>query len=263
MKAERLYGDRQFAEFYDANGLYRARQDTAFFVEEALASGGETLEVGCGTGRVLIPTARAGVRVTGLDASTGMLDVCRENLALETADVRDRVTLVEGDMRGFDLGRQFALATFPFRPFQHLMTVEDQLKCLACVRRHLVPGGRVILDLFNPSMKGMAEEGVKETVEPEFALPDGRRVVRTARVLSRDRFAQVLHLEFVHEVTHVDGRRDAFLNRFEMRYLFRFEAEHLLHRAGFMLEQVYAGYDRSPFGSKDPGELILMARKEG
>ena len=50
---------------------------------------------------------------------------------------------------------------------------------------------------------------------------------------------------------------------FAMRYLFRFEAEHLLARAGFAVEGVYADYDRSPYGANYPGELIFVAKKVG
>ena len=102
---------------------------------------------------MLIPTARAGIDIVGLDASPSMLAVCRANLAAEPPAVRARVNLALGDMRAFDLGQSFTLVTLPFRPFQHLVTVGDQLACLASVRRSLLPGGRVILDLFNPSLE--------------------------------------------------------------------------------------------------------------
>ena len=105
------------AEFYDHVAPYRERGDVAFFVEMAQAAGGPVLEIGCGTGRVLIPTARAGSEIVGLDLSPSMLAVCRSNLAQEPAETQARVRLVEGDMRDFDLDQQFALATLPFRPF--------------------------------------------------------------------------------------------------------------------------------------------------
>ncbi len=117
---------RVIAEFYDHVVPYRERRDVAFFVETAREAGGPVLEIGCGTGRVLIPTARAGIEIVGLDASAAMLALCRQKLAREAEDVQSRVTLVEGDMRRFDLeresgtGAKFALATIPFRPFQHL-----------------------------------------------------------------------------------------------------------------------------------------------
>jgi SAM-dependent methyltransferase len=251
------------AEFYDQLIPYRERGDIAFFVEMAQEARGPVLEVGCGTGRVLIPTARAGVEIAGLDLSSHMLAVCRANLAQELPEVQARARLVEGDMRDFDLGREFALATLPFRPFQHLTTVEDQMACLGAIYRHLAPGGRLILDLFNPSIPYLAApERLEEWDDvPEFAMPDGRRVCRRARITRRDYFDQVQDVELIYYVTHGDGRRERLVHSFPMRYLFRFEAEHLLVRCGFAVEALYAGYDKSPYGSKYPGELIFVARR--
>ena len=73
-----------FGELYDAVPLYTNRSDIAFYVDEAVRSGGSVLEAGCGTGRVLIPTARAGVDITGIDSSAMMLERCRERLAGES-----------------------------------------------------------------------------------------------------------------------------------------------------------------------------------
>jgi SAM-dependent methyltransferase len=251
------------ADLYDYVVPYRARQDIDFLVEAARASGGPVLEAGCGTGRVLIPTARAGIHIVGLDLSAGMLDVCRKRLLEESETVRSRVRLVQGDMRNFDLGEKFKLATIPFRPFQHLTTVEDQLACLASIHRHLVDGGEFILDLFNPWIEALARDNVGQEFgeEGEFTAPDGRRVVRRHKIVSRDHANQVQQIEGIYDITHPDGRRERVVHAFSMRHLFRFEAEHLLERAGFHVQAVYSDYDKSPFGSKYPGELILVARK--
>jgi SAM-dependent methyltransferase len=255
-------GNPFVAEFYDH--IYRERQDIAFWIEQAQASGGPVLEIGCGTGRVLIPTARAGIAITGLDLSEHMLRVCRERLAREPDEVRARARLVRADMRDFELGQAYRLVTTPFRPFQHLETVEDQLSCLRCIHRHLAPGGRLILDLFNPSVYHLAREITGEELEdgPELVLPDGRRVLRRHRFVSMDLYNQVNHVELIFYVTHPDGRQERLVHAFGMRYLFRYEAEHLLARCGFALEQVYAGFDKRPYGSEYPGELILVARKD-
>ena len=166
-------------------------------------------------------------------------------------------------MRDFALERTFALATIPFRPFQHLTTVEDQMACLRNIHRHLLPGGRLILDLFNPSLEALTKDniGQERSDEPEFSMPDGRRVVRRYKVASRDLFNQQFQAELIYDVTHPDGREERLLHTFPMRYLFRFEAEHLLARCGFDVEQVYADYDKRPYGSLYPGELIFVARK--
>jgi SAM-dependent methyltransferase len=251
------------ADLYDYVVPYRTRPDVDFFVEAALTAGGRVLEVGCGTGRVLIPTARAGVGIVGLDLSAPMLRVCRARLREEPEAVHRRVRLVEADMRHFDLDERFHLVTLPFRPFQHLTTTADQIACLTTIHRHLVEGGRVILDLFNPSLEKLVEDNLGQEFgdEPEFTSPDGRRVVRRHKIVSRDYANQINQIELIYYITHPDGREERLVHAFSMRYLFRFEAEHLLARCGFEVEAIYADYDKSPFGSKYPGELILVARK--
>jgi SAM-dependent methyltransferase len=251
------------AEYYDYVGPYQEREDVAFYIDMVRGADGPALELGCGTGRVLIPIARAGCAITGIDLSPAMLSVCREKLAGEPADVQSRVQLVKADMRSFDLGRQFSLVTIPFRAFQHLTTVEDQMACLSTVRRHLGPGGRLILDLFNPSIPLLAapERAEEWGDEPEFTLPDGRRVRRTFRIAGHDYLRQVEGVEMYYNVTHPDGRTERLVHAFPMRYLFRFEAEHLLDRCGYTVEALYAGYDRSAYGSTYPGELIFVARR--
>jgi SAM-dependent methyltransferase len=170
---------------------------------------------------------------------------------------------VEGDMRDFVLDEEFALVTLPFRPFQHLTTVADQMACLTTIHRHLRPGGSVVLDLFNPSLPYLAPPERLEEFgdEPEIAMPDGRRVLRRARITARDYFDQVQDTELIYYVTHPDGSQERLVHSFPMRYLFRFEAEHLLARCGFEVEALYADYDRSPYGSRYPGELIFIARR--
>ena len=151
MTQGKSYRDYDFvADLYDHVTPYRQRPDVTFFVDAAVESGGPVLEVGCGTGRVLIPTAREGVEIVGLDLSEHMLAICRGRLAAESAAVQAKARLVQDDMRAFDLGQTFQLVTTPLRPFQHLTTVEDQLACLSSIRGHLVIGGRLILDIFNP-----------------------------------------------------------------------------------------------------------------
>jgi SAM-dependent methyltransferase len=253
------------AEFYDYVVPYATRGDVEFYVDEALAADGPVLELGCGTGRVLIPIARAGVTIDGLDGSSKMLDRCRDKLAAEPANVQSRVTLHEGDMRSFGLRKQFTLVTIPFRPFQHLLTVEDQLDCLRCIHSHLLYDGRLILDLFNPSIDLLVNRptGVEMVEGPPFEMPDGRSVTRSFKVSNPDRFGQVNDIELIYNVAHRDGRTERQVHAFRMRYLFRYEVEHLLARAGFAVDQLYAGYDRSAYGSTYPGELIFIARKLG
>ena len=95
------------ADLYDYVVPYRERPDVTFYVDAARESGGPVLEVGCGTGRVLLPTAQTGIEICGLDFSVHMLDVCHQRLQQEPDEVQGRVELVEADMRNFSLDRTF------------------------------------------------------------------------------------------------------------------------------------------------------------
>jgi SAM-dependent methyltransferase len=255
-------GNPVVAQLYDQVVPYRERPDVAFFVQAALDSGGPVLEVGSGTGRVLIPTARVGIPITGLDYSSHMLDVCREALKDEPQEVQDNVTLVEGDMRDFSLGQRYKLVTTPFRPFQHLISVEDQLKCLKCIHQHLLPDGIFILDIFNPSLTHLTADNLGEEVdvEPAFTTPDGITVKRCNKTVSRDLLNQINQVELIYYLTHPDGKEERIVHAFQMRYLFRYEAEHLLARSGFEIMDVFADYHKNPLGSIYPGELIFISK---
>ena len=250
------------AQIYDQVIPYRDRPDVKFFVDAAIESGGPVLEVGCGTGRVLIPTARAGISITGLDLSNHMLDVCRSSLEEEPQEVQDRVTLLRGDMRDFNLGKKFSLATTPFRPFQHLITTADQINCLENIHDHLQPNGTFILDIFNPSLAGITADNLGQEIgaEPEFTTPEGIKVCRFNKTNQRDHLNQILDVELIYYLTHPDGREERVVHAFPMRYLFRYEAEHLLARCGFEVLDVFTDYDKNPMGSITPGELIFFAR---
>src|SRR5262249_61123913 len=112
------------ANLYDYVVPYHQRQDIDFFVQTAQASGGPVLEVGSGTGRVLIPIARAEVQITGFDLSPNMLQVCQRRLLAEPEAVRSRVTLKQGEMRDFDLSGTFNLVILPFSTLIRLTTVD-------------------------------------------------------------------------------------------------------------------------------------------
>jgi len=136
-------------------------------------------------------------------------------------------------------------------------------RVLQLVRKNAPMTGGLILDLFNPSIDYLANRpiGVEMPEGPPFTVPDGRQVERSFQIVSQDRFAQVNRVELIYDVRHTDGRKERQVHAFMMRHLFRYEAEHLLARSGFVVEQLYADYDRSPYGSTYPGELIFVARK--
>ena len=266
------YADFAFSQdVYDHLPAPKGRQDIPYFVELAKASGGPVLELAAGTGRIALPTARAGITITGLDLSRFMLAAFRQSLARESAEVQARVQLIEADMRQFDLGTRFPLVTIPFYSFQHLTEAADQLACLQSCHRHLADDGRLVINLTNPSLpRILSDKSFAEIqAEPEFTLPDGRKVVRKIRDTKKDLVNQVITSEFIYFVTHPDGRRERLVHVLPMRYAFPNEMTHLLARAGFAIDATYEDFQKTPYGTKhsiteagwSAGELVIVAKK--
>jgi SAM-dependent methyltransferase len=242
------------ARYYDAAyaTLPGLGPDVDFYRALARESGGPVLELGCGTGRALLPIASDGIACTGVDASQVMLD------ALAAKQPPRNLQLHCASMQSFDLaGERFALVFSAFRAFQHLYTVEDQLACLACVRRHLAPGGRLAFDVFNPRLSRIALVEEPEFEELRFALA-GDEVVRFTS-LTRDVGRQVQRVRMRYERRSGGRVVGDDVAEFEMRWFHRFEVEHLLARAGFTLEALYGNFDRSRFTGASPS-IIAVAR---
>ncbi len=254
----------EIPELYDHVPLYRDRKDVAFYVVLCRAAQGEVLELGCGTGRLLIPAVEAGCTITGLDQSGFMLDRCRSKLGVLPVEVQKRVTLVEADMTNFSLGRTFALVTVPFRPLQHLVSIEEQLGLLACAHRHLAPGGKLALDVFHPHLTTLAAPLNLEEVEDtaDVALADGRRLRRTFRVTAKHRAEQRNDIELIYYLQDPSGATTRIVQAFPMRYYFRFELEHLLARSGFEITGLFGDFDRSPFTDSSPEMIVIAVRKD-
>jgi SAM-dependent methyltransferase len=251
-----------FGVLYDSVPLYAARRDVEFYVAQAVGSGGPVLELGCGTGRILIPIARQGVRIAGLDGSSEMLARCRSKLRDESADVRERVVLHETDVRSFDLESQFALIIAPFRVMQHLVTIDEQLECLDCVRRHLAPGGRLVFDVFNPLFHRMVSvDGSEHEDTPEQSVPDGRVFRRTSRITRVRWVEQVNDVELVYYVGLAKGVvPDRYVHGFPMRWYLRTELEHLLARAGFRVESIQGDFEGGELADGSPEMVVIGTR---
>jgi SAM-dependent methyltransferase len=247
---------------YDAVPLYVARRDVDFYVDEAKEAGGRVLEVGCGTGRILLAIARSGIAIEGLDASAEMLDRCRAKVQKESDDVRERVILHRSDARTFDIGQQFDLVIAPFRVMQHLTTIEDQLSFLRSAARHLTPAGRLAFDVFNPDFNALVSaDGTEREDTPNTKLPDGRSFRRAGRVARVRWIDQVSEIELIYYVTAESGVPvERHVQSFDMRWFLRAELVHLLTRGGFRVRSIYGDFDRSPLSDKSPEQIVCAER---
>lgn len=243
------YG-RLIARNYDAS--YAVTRDPSgdarFYRELAREIGGPVLELGCGTGRILLPIAEDGLECVGLDRSSYMLDVLREK------QPPVNVQLVEGRIERFELGAsRFRLITCPFRAFSHLLEVEAQLAALACIRRHLAPDGVFAMDVFDPKPESMARPEDPEALTITFE--DGGCQLQRWDTVQRDRSRQVLTVTF----RYVGGPPELTGSaQVQLRWFHRFELEHLLARSGFDDLTFFRDFERNPWSAGH--ETIVLAR---
>ena len=240
----------QWADIYDSVYSY-VREDIPFYVEEAIRAGGPVLELGCGTGRVAIPIAEAGVDIVGLDSSEAMLDVARRKLRRLDGG-GGSLTLVKADMRNFspdpNVDGGFNLAIIPFRGFLSLLTVEDQMRTLLNVRRRLTPGGRLVFNIFVPDLNMLVQEGdvpyhLRDVTDPDT----GARLVLWHQ--SRyDNYNQIINARIiVEELDEVGAVSRRLYRDFQLRYVHRWEMHHLLIRCGFEVLDLFGDFGRSAF----------------
>jgi SAM-dependent methyltransferase len=257
-ESKALY-DSFIADYYDTSPILARRKDIAFYCDAAKKFGDPVLELGCGTGRITSAIAEAGYRIVGLDISERMLQRASEKREQLGREAHERIHLVQGDMTQFELGKKFPAIIVPFRPFQHLYEMDQQLRCLACARKHLAAGGRLILDFFQTDPERMHDPRfLNESPLAEYDLPDGRHVVMYERVAAFHRGLQRNDVEMIFNVTHPNGKRERLVMAWTLRYFFRYEVEHLLARCGFRIEAVYGDFDGSPLGDESP-EMIFVA----
>jgi len=225
------------ARLYDAWSL-SVTEDVEFYVEEARTAGGPVVELACGTGRITVPIAEAGIRVIGVDGSAGMLEVARERAA--AAGVTDLADLRLGDLREPPVEERVPLVLIPFRSLLHMTTERDRERALRAACELLVPGGRLVFDVFAPS-----SEDIEAT--------HGRWIEREPEIFERadwDESARTLTLSV---------RRGEEASTMVLAWLSPVEWRRLLERAGLELEARYGWFDRRPYAGGE--DVVFIGRR--
>ena len=225
------------AELYDSWSR-SVTEDVGFYVEEAMRAGGPIVELGVGTGRIAVPTAAAGIDVIGVDSSRGMLAVCAERARL--AGVAARLDLRVGDLREPPVGERVALVTCPFRSLLHMRDDTDRRRALAAARELLLPGGRLVFDVFTPS-RGDVEE------------THGRWLEREPGIWERadwDLETQTLTLSV---------RGESGEATMALTWLAPHEWHVLLEASGFDVEACYGWFDHTPYAGGE--DTVWVAKR--
>jgi len=251
------------AKYYD--GAYARKQDLVdlpFYLELAEPSPGPILEIACGTGRVLLPIARMGKEIHGVDNSRPMLKILESSLAHEQREVREKVTLHEGDMRDFRLGAEFPLVIIPFRPMQHMHTVDDQVGALTSAAAHLSAEGILAFDVFYPKFDVINARMGEEVMEFEWSPgADSTEVVRRYfKKESVDKIRQIFYFTFIYRTLRAGELMLEETEAFQLSYFTYPHLRALFLLAGLEPMAEYGSFAKTPLDNTAE-QMIFLLRK--
>jgi len=243
-----------FAELYDL--FYEDfTEDIEMYLGFAERTGGPILEIGSGTGRVALALAEEGHTVVGLELSEAMRAVAQRKA--DRAQLTDRVTFSAGDMRRFKLDQYFGLIIVPLNTFLHNLTFDDQLATLACCKKHLRPGGLLVLDCFNPD-PAHAEDDRRLIVQRSITDRDTGQTAVLMLSRATDWNQQLQEITYLIDRMDEQGHLQRAVLPAAFRFIFRNELQLLLKAGGFDLRDVYGSYARDPFEAGSD-KLIAVA----
>ena len=235
--------DLDFEDYYD---------DVSFYQSLAEYHGDTILELGCGTGRVAVPLAQSGLKVTGVDINDAMLAVAKQRMG-----TRKGLTLKRGDMTDLDLKQTYALVTVPLGGVQHLASVDAFVDAIAVMARHLAPGGVAVVDIeaphrddFDPTPQPIVEHWTKPWI-------DGGQVSKLVSVEARP-------AESMKDITwHFDvASRTGALRRITTMFTFRTitlpEVTLAGRLAGLRTVAAFGDYEFTPFDTGSERMIVLL-----
>lgn len=229
------------------------------------------LELACGNGRVTLPLAEAGAQdgfeVVGLELVPEMLAAAREKREAAGPAARERLTLLEGDMRAWQAEQPFDLIVTPCSSMCHLLALDDQLAAWRQAYDNLVPGGRFVVDVVMGDLGAYADSfrrPARELVEIDldtFEEASGTRLLRykTTRYLAHEQRARI---RFRYEKWVRDAQPEHSISDFESHVYYPRELELLYRHTGFQVETVYGDYRGGPLKASS-SQMVFVGVKPG
>jgi len=241
------------APFYDIEHA-QFDEDLDMYRNFAELCGGKILELACGSGRLLLPLAREGYSLVGVDTSPEMLRLAQHSL--EEAGVAGHCQLIQQDICTLQLPEKFRLAMVALGSFGHIVTRQKQQAALAAIRRHLSIGATFILDISNEDARYMEHLSGQMLHQGTWQQADGSYVTHFISPSSSITH-HLLDLTHFYDVHHQGEPVRRTVSQTDLYLFERNETDLLLDQAGFRVKDLYGNYDFSPYEHESPRMIFI------
>ena len=233
----------------------RYQEDIPFWLALAAQQGDPLLELGCGTGRVLIPLAQAGYRITGLDHSMPMLKFLQGNI---DDSLKPLPHLIVADMMHFHIAAKYHLIILPCNTLSTL-GVNERKACLRCVHMALTPGGMFAFSTPNPAILQRLPARSEMELEEEFFHPQTGNPVQVSSSWQRSNATFTVTWSYDHLLP------DGTVNRLSVNTAHRIASVNTyiseIENAGMVRSEIFGDFDRSKYTEDSPLCVITAFRK--
>jgi ubiquinone/menaquinone biosynthesis C-methylase UbiE len=232
------------------------KKDKNFYLNMGNSIGGDILEFGCGTGRLMVPWVKSDLNVCGVDISDNMLIKATEKLKKTGKKRQNLYSLVNGDMKSINIKKKFNLIVSAFNTMMHLYTLDDMTIFLKNVRKHLDKNGTFIFDILNPDFRWLLRDPQKRWAKTRFKHPHYKTWYYYTTNHFYDAQSQISYVYIYHEpVKDEDG--PSYMLRLAHRMYFPQEMETILHYCGFKIEASFGDFDSTEIDLYSPSQIYI------
>jgi SAM-dependent methyltransferase len=221
-------------------------QDQAYFQGLIEQRPGPALDVGCGTGRLLVPYLKAGLEVEGVDPSADMLAICRRRASEQGLES----VLYQQTIQTLDLPRRYQTIFIPCGTIQLVMEYEEVFEALRRCYGLLEPGGYFILTLYNRWVELQSEKSGEWKHRARKALPDGTEIEKDAQVGGSNLIEQTLQVKVRYRRFQGEQLIEEQVVDAPERWYFKHEMLLMLERTGFKPIRVTGNYTDADFSDE-------------
>lgn len=212
---------------------------------------GSILELCCGTGRLTIPLAQEGYKITGVDNSTTMLNQAKQ----KASELNLPICFIKSDIRSLELPEKYDIIFIPFNSIHHLYTNQDFFNVLIRVNKHLKENGYFLFDCFNPNIHYIVQSENQENTMAEYTTKDGRQVV-IKQTMTYENETQINRIKWHY---YINGEFNS-VQHMDMRMFFPKEIEAYLAMHGFRIMNRFGGFKGEIFESKSEKQIFVCRK---